>query len=90
MDRLKGELEAIRGRGYAVDDEEFALGLRCVAAAIHDEHGEPLASISLSGPSARITDDRIEELGALVVHTAAEITEALGGRAPRAAGGGDG
>ena len=89
-DRLKRELKSVRRRGYAFDDEEFARGLRCVAAAIHDEHGELLAAISLSGPSARITDNRIDKLGALVTGIAAEITTALGGRVPRPAGGCDG
>ncbi len=89
-DRLKRELVSVRWRGYAVDDEEFVPGLRCIAAVIHGEFGEALASISLSGPSARITDNRIDELGALVVRTAAEITTALGGDVPRLAGGRDG
>lgn len=86
-DRLKRDLVSVRRRGYAVDDEEFVPGLRCVAAVIHGEYGESLASISLSGPAARITDDRIDDLGALVVRTAGEITTALGGDVPRLAGG---
>ena len=48
------ELQAILSRGYAVDDEENAVGLRCVASVIFDEHGEPLAGLSVSGPTARI------------------------------------
>ena len=43
------ELEAIRGQGYAVDDEEARLGLRCVAAVIYNDCSEPLAAISGSG-----------------------------------------
>ena len=58
------------------------MGLRCVAATLHDEHGDPLAAISLSGPRARITDDRIAHLGRLVIDTANLITEAMGGMAP--------
>jgi IclR family acetate operon transcriptional repressor len=79
--RLKRELQTTRERGWALDDEEQAVGLRCVAAPILDEYGEPLAAISLSGPKARITDDRIPALGALVKRVAEEITAALGGRA---------
>ncbi len=78
--RLMAELALTRERGYALDDEEQAVGLRCVAAAILDEYGEPLAAISLSGPTARIVDERIPELAALVRKAAAEITAALGGR----------
>jgi len=86
--RLEKDLAAIRRRGYAFDDEEHAVGLRCVAAAIHDEHGEPLAAISLSGPRARIADPRVPVLGAQVRATAERVTRALGGKAPAASGGG--
>ncbi len=79
---LREALEQVRQLGYAVDDEEHAVGLRCVAAVIHDEHSRPLAAISISGPTARIPDRRIAELGRLVSATAAGITAALGGRPP--------
>ena len=75
-------LEQIRRQGYALDDEEHAVGLRCVAAPIYDENGQALAAISLSGPKARILDIRLAELGNAVHQTAAEITLALGGRMP--------
>ena len=68
--------------GYALDDEEHAVGLRCVAAAIFDENGQALAAISLSGPKARIVDSRLSELGHAVRQTADEITQALGGSRP--------
>lgn len=79
---LREELETIQRQGYALDDEEHAVGLRCVAATIHDEHGGPLAALSLSGPKARITDNRVAELGVMVSRAAAEITRALGGSTP--------
>jgi len=71
-------LRTIPAQGYAVDDEEFALGLRCVAAAIRDEYGEPVAAISCSGPTARVTVDRVAPLGRLVAAAAADIAAALG------------
>ena len=77
---LHCSLNDIREQGYAYDNEEHAVGLRCVAASIYDEHGEPLAAISISGPSSRIIDRRVAELGLMVAHTAAEITEAVGGQ----------
>lgn len=80
--RLRDGLTRIRRLGYAFDDEENAVGLRCVAAVIHDEYGEPLAGLSLSGPMARIPDERVSMLGAIVSKTAAAITSELGGRAP--------
>jgi IclR family transcriptional regulator, acetate operon repressor len=81
---LLRELATSRERGYAIDDEEHAVGLRCVAAAIHDEHGRPLAALSISGPTARIPNERIPALGALVLLAAREVTAAVGGRPPDA------
>lgn len=79
-DALIADRDAARARGHAIDDEEFTPGLRCVAAAIHDESGRPVAALSLSGPSARITDGRIAELGRLVRDQADRITQAIGGQ----------
>lgn len=84
--RLAEELRAIRERGFAIDDEEHAIGLRCAAAAILDEEGRPLGAISISGPMARLPDERIRELGGRVARAAANITRELGGKS-RAAGG---
>jgi len=79
---LRRELAAVRARGYALDDEETAVGMRCVASVIFDEHAEPAAGISVSGPAARITSRRMAQLGALVSEAAADITHELGGRWP--------
>ena len=81
-EKLWTALAEIRRRGYAYDNEEHALGLRCLAAPIYDEHGEPLAAISIAGPKSRVNDDRIVELGLMVAGTAREITKAMGGRLP--------
>jgi len=75
-------LRVIRQRGWSFDDEEHALGTRCVAAPIYDEHAEPLGAISLAGPSSRLSDERIRQLGPVVAHTAEELTRRLGGRWP--------
>ena len=80
--QLREELEHIRQLGYALDDEEHAIGLRCVAAPIFDENRQALAAISLSGPKARMTDARLDELGVAIRQTADEITQALGGHKP--------
>jgi IclR family acetate operon transcriptional repressor len=79
---LKREIGAVRERGYAIDDEENAVGLRCVASVIFDEHAQPLAGLSISGPTARITDQRIPGLGQAILSIAGEITAELGGRRP--------
>ena len=79
---LSTSLPEIRERGYSVDDEEYAVGLRCVASAIFDEHSRPLAGISVSGPTARMTEKRLPVLGRNVNAIADEITAELGGRLP--------
>jgi IclR family acetate operon transcriptional repressor len=79
------ELEAIRRQGYAVDDEEARIGLRCVAAVVYNDCGEPLAAISVSGMTSRVTEDRLPALGRIVREVAAELTVALGGVIPVAA-----
>jgi IclR family acetate operon transcriptional repressor len=75
-------VRVIRQRGWSFDDEEHAIGTRCVGAPIYDEHGETLGAISLAGPSSRLPDDRIKQLGPLVAHTAEELTRRLGGKWP--------
>jgi IclR family acetate operon transcriptional repressor len=75
-------IRVIRQRGWSFDDEEHALSTRCVAAPIYNEHAEVLGAISLAGPSSRLPDERIKQLGPLVAHTAEELTHRLGGRWP--------
>jgi IclR family acetate operon transcriptional repressor len=82
LPRMLDELARVRTQLYAVDDEEHAVGLRCVAAAVFDHLGDPLGAISLSGPTARITDNRIAQLGACVREVAKDATTALGGAWP--------
>ena len=83
VDALMADLEAARARGWALDDEEANVGMRCLAAPIYNEHGEPVAGVSISGPTARIDDERLGELGPRVRRAAEEITALIGGEAPR-------
>ena len=78
------QLETIRRQGYAVDDEEACMGLRCVAAVVFNDCSEPLAAISVSGMTSRMTDERLPAIGAMVREVAAELTTALGGLMPEA------
>lgn len=57
---LEQELEVTRQRGYALDDEEYEIGMRCVAAPIQNAAGRTVGVISLSGPVSRMSMDRIE------------------------------
>jgi IclR family acetate operon transcriptional repressor len=79
--KLKADLERVRARGFAVDDEEHAVGLRCVAAPVLDEDGRPMAALSISGPLARIDETAIGVMGGLVRRAATAVTEQVGGRA---------
>jgi DNA-binding IclR family transcriptional regulator len=76
------DLKDIQLTGYALDDEEQSIGMRCVASIIYDENSTPLAAISVSGPTARITNARIPNLGRLVQKTCKDITAEFGGRLP--------
>jgi IclR family acetate operon transcriptional repressor len=77
------ELEKIRKHGFALDDEEACMGLRCIAAVVYNDCAEPLAAISVSGMTSRLTDDRLPEIGQIVREVAGELTVALGGVMPK-------
>ena len=77
LDRLLGELAVIRERGFAIDDEENEIGLRCIGAPVRDPTNRVFASVSVSGPAERMPDARLEGLAPLVIQTAREISEAL-------------
>lgn len=79
---MQAELAASRARGWALDDEEQTPGMRCVAAPIFNELGETIAAISISGPTVRMSDDRLAELSAAVAGAARRITEENGGYPP--------
>lgn len=77
---LANEIEVSRRRGYAIDDEEFARGIRCVAVPVHDGAGRMIAAIGVSGPSVRITDARLHDLGRMVataclLHSRKDLSE---------------
>jgi IclR family acetate operon transcriptional repressor len=80
--KLRDALDEARRVGYAVDHEENSVGLRCVAAVIHDENTRPLAAVSLAGPTVRVTLSRLPELGVQVIEAARDISRAIGGRPP--------
>ena len=65
-------------QGWAIDDEEFHEGVRCIAAAIFDRESNVVDAVSLSGPKQRVVDNRLFEISAGVVATAAAISKGLG------------
>jgi DNA-binding IclR family transcriptional regulator len=76
--QLKAELAEVRVRGYATDDQETHAGVRCVAAAIRNHRGSIVASLSISGPSQRVTDENITVFADLAMSAASRISARLG------------
>lgn len=80
LEGLLRELDAVRQRGYALDNEENELGVRCIAAAIPDYTGGICAALSTSAPVQRMDDARIAEIAPLLLRTRDEIARAMGYR----------
>lgn len=78
-DALFVDLARTHRRGWALDDGERNEGMRCIAAAVFNEYGDPVAGLSVSGPVARLDDAKVGRLGPRVVAAAAEITRLVGG-----------
>lgn len=78
--RLRQELARIRALGYAVDNSENEIGVRCVAAPIRNHTGAVIASLSISGPAARIREADVPRLAERVKETARKLSHQLGYR----------
>jgi IclR family transcriptional regulator, KDG regulon repressor len=81
---LKQELAAIGVRGYATDDEEYELGMCGIAAPIRDENGVPVAAVGVTGPTRRLTKNRLLGLVRDVDAAAKAISGRLGDHVPDA------
>lgn len=77
-EELRKELECIRKRGYAIDDEEFEEGIKCIAAPIYRHDGKVDAAISLTGLAAQMREEDIEQKARLVKDYARNISSKLG------------
>jgi DNA-binding IclR family transcriptional regulator len=77
-ERFLQELDQTREQGYAVDNEEYELGGRCVAAPIFDHTGQAIAGVSLSVPAPRLPVADIPRFGQAVRETARAISRSLG------------
>lgn len=76
--RLIAELEKVRKNGYSVDRQEFIEGITAVGAPIVDSRGKIAAAISVAGPSLRITEDRVPEIGTALREIALEGSLLIG------------
>lgn len=77
--KLERELALIRASGYARDNEELELGVRCIAARIHDDSGELVAGLSISAPADFVQNGWTEQ----ICRTAAQISASLGYENPQ-------
>ncbi len=75
---LKLDMQQTIDRGYALDDEELTIGVRCIAAPVFGFSGELVGSIGVSGPSVRVSQERLPELSAIVMVVAQELSSNLG------------
>ncbi len=78
--KLKMELDKIRNTNWALSDEEYAIGLRCIAAPIFDPQGRAFAAVSLSGTVSQISGDNCASLAEKVKETASAICMGLRSR----------
>lgn len=76
---LRAELDSVRERGWAINDEEREAGVRTVAAPVLDAAGHAIAAIAVQGPAIRMTDDRIEATVADVQRAALDVAGQLAG-----------
>ncbi|MCY3781381.1 MAG: IclR family transcriptional regulator [Chloroflexi bacterium] len=75
---LEAQLAQTEQRGYAIDDEEYNYGVRCVASPVYDHRGALVGTIGISGPAGRVTLERIDEFGAIVKDIADALSARLG------------
>ncbi len=75
--RLREELLRVRISGFALDDEEETIGLRCIGAPLFDENNHAVAAISIAGTTAQINEENLGRLATLVKQTAESISANL-------------
>lgn len=75
---IKREVELTRKRGYSLDDEEYAAGIRCLAAPVFASDGSVAAAIGITASTVRFTKERIPEVASAVKSAAGELSRLLG------------
>jgi IclR family transcriptional regulator, acetate operon repressor len=79
---LEAELERVRRDGYATAADELEDGLSAIAAPVYGPTGEVVAALSVSGPTLRLTGERVAELAPILVQEARALGERLANRSP--------
>ncbi|UCG17434.1 MAG: IclR family transcriptional regulator [Phycisphaerales bacterium] len=77
---LETELEATRRQGYAVDDEEYHVGVRCLAAPVFDARGDVVAALGITAATLRFAKRKIPVVAREVTRAAESLSDALGQR----------
>jgi DNA-binding IclR family transcriptional regulator len=77
---LKEQLKLVRDRGYAIDEQENEIGIRCVGSTLFDHLGKICGAVSVSGSTISFTEDKIEVFGELLIEHANKISKELGYR----------
>ncbi|RFU70911.1 IclR family transcriptional regulator [Peribacillus saganii] len=72
------ELNHVRQKGFALDLEENEYGITCIAVPIFDHLGKPIAAVSISGPTMRMTDERLKQLQEKMIYVGRQISKRLG------------
>jgi DNA-binding IclR family transcriptional regulator len=86
-DAFLAELDAIRQRGYGIDNGERNLSIRCVAVPIRDGHNKVVAALSVAGPTERMPNPLIaSDIAYLALETAEQISAAMGMQVPQSNG----
>ena len=70
---LRNDIEMTRKRGYSIDNMEHEYGIRCVGVPVHNNRGNLVGALSISGPSLRIMDDRLDFFAQSLQKAANEI-----------------
>ena len=78
LDLLEEELEKVGRQQFAIDDEECEMGARCIAAPIRDYTTKIIASISVSGPTSRMSFQKIDFIKMQISIVASNISAELG------------
>ncbi|NLL70560.1 MAG: IclR family transcriptional regulator [Epulopiscium sp.] len=77
-DKMQEELKKVKKKGYAIDDQENEIGVRCIGAPIFDYKGNVYAALSISGPAIRMTPERIEVFSTYLLEYSLKISKELG------------
>ena len=78
VNELKRHLKKVRTQGFAIDNEEFGMGIRCLGAPIRDDNGKVIAAVSIAGPATRFSKEKAEELKGTIMNVCNEMSSELG------------